>query len=137
MSFTETVDDCSICLSALSPGSLPLTLSCNHKFHLECLALVLKAKNMECPLCRVPIDTKLVQMLDRINNNSAQAQPTNSVRQHHRQPSPTNDVNNRKKKDSINNLCYRLFLQWRIRSMRTLCEYVPDVLQNDMLPSLR
>ncbi len=59
----STVDDCSICLNALASGTPLLTLSCNHKFHLQCLASNVKANNNQCPLCRTAIDAPLIQML--------------------------------------------------------------------------
>ena len=70
-------DDCSICLNALSPGSPLLTLSCNHKYHLQCLVLSLNARNIECPLCRAPIDEKVVQLLSNNNSNTKQSQVPN------------------------------------------------------------
>jgi hypothetical protein len=60
---SNTTDDCSICLNALAPGSPLLTLSCSHKFHLQCLASNLQAQNKECPLCRAAIDASVVQLL--------------------------------------------------------------------------
>ncbi len=60
---SKVTDDCSICLSALAPGSPLLTLSCNHKFHLQCLASNVQARNKECPLCRAVIDPSVVQLL--------------------------------------------------------------------------
>jgi hypothetical protein len=63
-----TNDECSICLSALTTGSPLLTLSCGHKFHLQCLSLNIKAKNKECPLCRSPLETSLSQLLSGVNN---------------------------------------------------------------------
>ncbi len=60
---SNTTDDCSICLNALAPGSPLLTLSCNHKFHLQCLASNVQAQNKECPLCRSAIDASVVQLL--------------------------------------------------------------------------
>ncbi len=60
---SNTTDDCSICLNALALGSPLLTLSCNHKFHLQCLASNVQAQNKECPLCRVAIDASVIQLL--------------------------------------------------------------------------
>jgi len=60
---SNTVDDCSICLNALAKGSPILTLSCNHKYHLQCLALNIQAHNNKCPLCRADIEQSLVQLL--------------------------------------------------------------------------
>ncbi|CAF3178743.1 unnamed protein product [Rotaria socialis] len=59
----NTTDDCAICLSALARGTPLLTLSCNHKFHLQCLASNIKATNKECPLCRATIEESIVQLL--------------------------------------------------------------------------
>ncbi|CAF4673112.1 unnamed protein product, partial [Rotaria magnacalcarata] len=59
----NTTDNCAICLSALAPGTPLLTLSCNHKFHLQCLASNIKATNKECPLCRATIEESIVQLL--------------------------------------------------------------------------
>jgi hypothetical protein len=63
MSSNSTVDDCSICLNGLVPGTPLLILSCNHKFHLDCLSSNVKAQNNECPLCRATIDATLTQLL--------------------------------------------------------------------------
>lgn len=73
----NAADDCSICLNALTPGVTLLTLACNHKFHLQCLASNVKAHNNECPLCRNALDTSLVQMLASaaVSNPSANLQP--------------------------------------------------------------
>lgn len=60
---SNTTDDCSICLSNLAPGSALLTLACNHKFHLQCLALNVQALNNTCPLCRVAIDPSVEKLL--------------------------------------------------------------------------
>ncbi|CAF2513196.1 unnamed protein product [Rotaria sp. Silwood2] len=59
----NTVDDCTICLTALAQGTPLLTLSCGHKFHFQCLASNIKAKNKECPLCRAAIEDSVVQLL--------------------------------------------------------------------------
>ena len=59
----SAADDCSICLNTLAPGTTLLTLSCNHKFHLQCLAANVKAHNNQCPLCRTALDASLIQML--------------------------------------------------------------------------
>ena len=73
----NATEDCSICLNALTPGATLLTLACNHKFHLQCLASNVKAHNNECPLCRNALDTSLVQMLASavVSNPSANLQP--------------------------------------------------------------
>lgn len=60
---SDTTDDCSICLNVLAAGTTLLTLSCNHKFHLQCLASNVKAHNNQCPLCRTALDASLIQML--------------------------------------------------------------------------
>lgn len=65
-------DECSICLNGLTAGTPVLTLSCDHKYHLQCLALSLQAKNLECPLCRVPVDETVVNLLANTNNNLRQ-----------------------------------------------------------------
>lgn len=69
----NATDDCSICLNALAPGVNLLTLACNHKFHLDCLASNVKAHNNECPLCRTALDASLTQMLANptVSNPSA------------------------------------------------------------------
>lgn len=56
-------DMCTICLSALAVGTPILTLSCNHKFHLQCLAQNVQAQNKECPLCRDSLDPSIIQLL--------------------------------------------------------------------------
>ncbi|CAF2652620.1 unnamed protein product [Rotaria sp. Silwood2] len=60
---SNATDDCSICLSALAAGSPLLTLTCNHKFHLQCLVSNIQARNKECPLCRAAIDASIVELL--------------------------------------------------------------------------
>ncbi|CAF2933415.1 unnamed protein product [Rotaria sp. Silwood2] len=70
----NTVDDCTICLSALAPGTPLLTLSCSHKFHFQCLASNIKAKNKECPLCRATIEDSVVQLLAGPIQSSQQQQ---------------------------------------------------------------
>jgi len=65
-------DDCSICLSALGLGASLLTLSCGHKFHLQCLVSNVQAQNKECPLCRANIDASLINMLSSTNQSSNQ-----------------------------------------------------------------
>jgi hypothetical protein len=67
-------DDCSICLQSLTIDPPLLTLSCGHKFHLQCLALNVKAQNKECPLCRSTVESTLSQLLSGFNNNSQQQQ---------------------------------------------------------------
>ncbi|CAF3200616.1 unnamed protein product [Rotaria sp. Silwood2] len=59
----KTVDDCTICLNALTQGAPLLTLSCGHKYHFQCLASNIKAQNKECPLCRVKIEDSVVKTL--------------------------------------------------------------------------
>ena len=71
----STADDCSICLNALAAGTTLLTLSCNHKFHLQCLASNVQAHNNQCPLCRTALDTSLIQMLATAGNISVNIQP--------------------------------------------------------------
>ncbi|CAF1185361.1 unnamed protein product [Adineta ricciae] len=60
---TTTSDDCSICLNSLTSNSILLTLTCNHRFHLQCLASNIQARNNVCPLCRSAIDATAVQLL--------------------------------------------------------------------------
>lgn len=62
-------DDCSICLNALTVGASLLTLSCGHKFHLQCLISNVQAQNKECPLCRTTIDDSLIKMLETSNQS--------------------------------------------------------------------
>ncbi|CAF3647867.1 unnamed protein product [Rotaria sp. Silwood1] len=83
-------DDCCICLNALAPGSPLLTLSCNHKFHLQCLALNLKAQHQQCPLCRVNIDTSVIQMLTSANTNTVPLQQQNLMHQYGADPLENN-----------------------------------------------
>jgi Ring finger domain len=71
---SATNDECSICLNALTTGLPLLTLSCGHKFHLQCSALNVKAQNKECPLCRSTLETSLSQLLADVNNNNVQQQ---------------------------------------------------------------
>jgi hypothetical protein len=56
-----------------------LTLSCNHKFHLQCLASNIQAQNKECPLCRATIDASVVQLLAGPNQLSPIQQQTSSI----------------------------------------------------------
>lgn len=60
---SQNTDDCTICLNALAPGANLITLSCNHKFHLQCLATNVQAQNKLCPLCRATLDQSVVQIL--------------------------------------------------------------------------
>lgn len=69
----NSADDCSICLNALATGATLLTLACNHKFHLDCLASNVKASNNQCPLCRVALDASLIQMLTGNHGTAAPA----------------------------------------------------------------
>lgn len=64
---SNATDDCSICLNALAAGATLLTLACNHKFHLQCLASNVQAHNNQCPLCRVALDASLIQILAGAN----------------------------------------------------------------------
>ncbi|CAF2688396.1 unnamed protein product [Rotaria sp. Silwood2] len=75
----NTVDDCTICLSALAPGTPLLTLSCSHKFHFQCLASNIKAKNKECPLCRATIEDSVVQLLAGPIQSSQQQQQQQTI----------------------------------------------------------
>ncbi|CAF4148875.1 unnamed protein product [Rotaria magnacalcarata] len=59
----ETSDICSICLSSLIPGTPLLILSCNHKFHFQCLTSSVPAQHQLCPLCRASIDASIIQLL--------------------------------------------------------------------------
>jgi hypothetical protein len=58
----------------LTTGLPLLTLSCGHKFHLQCLALNVKAQNKQCPLCRSTLEKSLSQLLASVNNNVQQQQ---------------------------------------------------------------
>jgi hypothetical protein len=78
-------DDCSICLSTLGFGSSHLTLSCGHKFHLQCLISNVKAQNKECPLCRAPADNSLLTILGGANQTS---QTSSSNQVNNQQPTP-------------------------------------------------
>lgn len=71
---TPAADDCTICLNNLASGSPILTLSCNHKFHFQCLTLNIQAKNHECPLCRAAIDDSVIQQLSQSVQASTQVQ---------------------------------------------------------------
>lgn len=84
---SQAPDDCTICLTSLTSGTPLLTLSCNHKFHFQCLALNIQARNKECPLCRAAIDEPVVQLLGNASQPSTQVQQTS-------QPQiPTNTAN--------------------------------------------
>ena len=67
---SDEKDDCSICLNNLGSGSSFLTLSCNHRFHLLCLASNIQSLNKTCPLCRVTIDPSIVQLLSGVGQSS-------------------------------------------------------------------
>ncbi|CAM4961865.1 unnamed protein product [Rotaria socialis] len=60
---SETSDICSICLNSLIPGTPLLILSCNHKFHFQCLTSSVQAQHQLCPLCRVSIDASIIQLV--------------------------------------------------------------------------
>ena len=46
-------DDCAICLEKLNnPDNLDITLSCNHKFHRNCMIYTCRNMRGACPLCR-------------------------------------------------------------------------------------
>ncbi|CAF0892477.1 unnamed protein product [Adineta ricciae] len=99
---SDSRDSCAICLSALVPGPPVLTLSCNHKFHLQCLAASIQAQNKQCPLCRVAIDATVVQLLIRKHQSHVQQQqmthfnlfgfPTNPLPPVHEIPSVEDPV---------------------------------------------
>jgi Mg-chelatase subunit ChlD len=58
-SITAGPDDCPICLSRLA-GVSGVTTSCNHRFHMHCLAKVaLTSPTPLCPICRAAIDDVL------------------------------------------------------------------------------
>ena len=48
--------ECGICLDSITEGSYKI-LSCNHRFHTECLKKLVK---MNCPYCRKKINIKEV-----------------------------------------------------------------------------
>ena len=66
-----TVNECSICLSALKQGSPILTLSCDHKYHFQCLMSSIRAQHKQCPLCRATIDESIVQLIAASRNNAS------------------------------------------------------------------
>ncbi|CAF3635952.1 unnamed protein product [Rotaria sp. Silwood1] len=75
----DTVDDCTICLNVLAQGTPLLTLSCCHKFHFQCLASNIQAKNKECPLCRATIEDSVVQLLTGPTQPPVQPQQTTPI----------------------------------------------------------
>ncbi|CAF4163048.1 unnamed protein product, partial [Adineta steineri] len=85
---SNTIDDCSICLEALATGSAVLTLSCNHKVHLKCLASNIQAQNTGCPLCRATVDSSVVQLLARPNNQPPPPPPPPPQQQQQQQQFP-------------------------------------------------
>ena len=91
----KTLDDCSICLSTLAPGSTLLTLSCSHKFHLQCLALNLKAQHKQCPLCRATIDPAVTELFTIADTNAPQLQPQNNNGEHDRRPPSSTNVSDK------------------------------------------
>ncbi|CAF0825299.1 unnamed protein product [Adineta ricciae] len=66
-----TLNECSICLSALKQGAPILTLSCEHKYHFQCLMLSIRAQHKQCPLCRATIDESIVQLIAANRNNTS------------------------------------------------------------------
>ncbi|CAF3321541.1 unnamed protein product [Rotaria sp. Silwood2] len=94
-------NDCSICLSPLAPGLPLLTLSCDHKFHLQCLALNLKAEHKQCPLCRITIDTTVIQMLTGVNGNTVPLEQQNLMGQYEAD-SVVNDQHYQRSLSSVN-----------------------------------
>ncbi|UJR17454.1 hypothetical protein I4U23_004349 [Adineta vaga] len=64
---SQLSDNCAICLLPLSLDTALLTLSCNHKFHFQCLASNIQAQNKVCPLYRTAIDASIVGLLTTSN----------------------------------------------------------------------
>jgi hypothetical protein len=80
---SNTVEECSICLSPLSQQGLDIfTTACQHQFHFQCLAKNIQAQNNECPLCRIRLDS-LVNILNASPNTATsvpiQNAPTQQV----------------------------------------------------------
>ena len=65
--------NCSICFVALQEGDRVGALPCQHSFHVDCLKLWIRRKNV-CPLCQIP------NVATRIQNDDI-AQPYTSERQ--------------------------------------------------------
>lgn len=67
-------DECSICLVSLTqPGLDVFTTACQHRFHFQCLAKNIQARNNECPLCRTQLES-LVNILNATSTNNTNQQ---------------------------------------------------------------
>ena len=50
----DEVGECAICLTSIDVGNFVIDLSCNHKFHSQCIRTWLTNK-ANCPVCRILI----------------------------------------------------------------------------------
>ncbi|CAF0847194.1 unnamed protein product [Didymodactylos carnosus] len=79
---TQNYDNmCSICLQPMSAGGDLFITACNHKFHFNCITSSVRARNYECPLCRVKLDA-LVKLFQ---GQSQQQQPQSQMLFHGQQ----------------------------------------------------
>ena len=56
---SEELEECPICGDELLPDGDIYSLSCNHKYHKQCIMLEIKSTckhNYKCPYCRTPIE---------------------------------------------------------------------------------
>lgn len=65
---TDGKTECAICIDEMKKGETAVFLSCEHRFHEDCVVLWLKEHNT-CPVCRTPIEKN---EHDRSNNNYPQ-----------------------------------------------------------------
>ncbi|CAF1369809.1 unnamed protein product [Rotaria magnacalcarata] len=69
---SNTLEECSICLSPLTQQGMDVyTTACLHKFHFQCLAKNVRARNNECPLCRAHLGS----LVDILNATSTPTSP--------------------------------------------------------------
>lgn len=52
------IEECSICLSIITPSNRTLLTSCDHCFHNTCLDTWKETGSRTCPLCRGSLKTK-------------------------------------------------------------------------------
>ena len=56
---SKEVEDCSVCLGALKPGTRVLKLACKHTFHTKCIEQWFKKAHV-CPNCRHDLEKESI-----------------------------------------------------------------------------